>query len=364
MSGVDLWNLIRRVDLAAVLTMLVLMVVGLAFIFSAHYHMGSNMWIKQIVWCAAGLCAFLLAMLYDFKRLRELAYIFYGLSVLLLLLLPFFGKEINSAKSWYDLGVFTLQPSELLKPAMILALAAYLSDPMRNMRNLETVLAALGIFLCPFVLIALQPDPGTASVLIPVVVAMMFIAGLAWRVLGLFFLCGIAATPLAWLMMGARQKNRILTFLDPSSDPTGAGWNLIQSRIAVASGGLDGKGFLQGTQNILGFLPETVAPTDFIFSVITEEMGFIGSAVVLGLFGVMLTSMTRTALRTNDQFGRLIVIGVLALMFSHVTVNVAMTVGLMPIVGLPLPLVSYGGSFMISMMLALGLVQSVHVRRP
>jgi len=158
------------------------------------------------------------------------------------------------------------------------------------------------------------------------------------------------------------QRDRIMVFFDPNADPLGAGWNRLQSEIAVGSGGLWGKGYLQGTQNILGFLPRSVAPTDFIFSVISEEMGFIGSVVVLGLFGLVLWAGIATAAQARDKMGRLLCVGIVAMLFSHVFVNVGMTVGLMPITGLPLPLLSYGGSFMLVVMASLGLVQSVHIR--
>lgn len=167
----------------------------------------------------------------------------------------------------------------------------------------------------------------------------------------------------AWTGLSEYQRDRIKVFLNPDSDPMGAGWNKRQSEIAVGSGGLWGKGFRRGTQNLLGFLPKTVAPTDFIFSVITEELGFAGSALVLGAFAVLLFGGVQSALSGNDRFGRLMCVGVVALLFSHVVVNVSMTIGLMPVTGLPLPLVSYGGSFMVTILAALGMVQSVYIRR-
>lgn len=359
----ELWGLMKRMDVLILLTTIGLLILGVCFIYSAHYHMGSSLWWKQIFWICVGTGVFLAACLYDYRRLKDVAYVIYGVGILLLLGLWVFGFATHSAQSWYNLGFFHFQPSEVMKPAMILALGTYLSEPMRNVRRKEPLMISLGLLSLPFFLIAAQPDLGTAMILVPIAFAMLFVCGLAWRVLGAFTLVGAAMMPLLWMFMKPHQQERILTFLDPSRDPQGAGWNMMQSKIAVASGGLTGKGFLEGTQNILGFLPNTVAPTDFIYSVISEEMGFVGSAVMLFLFGLMLIALTRIALRTKCQFGRLLTIGVLAMVFSHVTINVAMTVGLAPIVGLPLPFVSYGGSFMISMMLALGLVQSVHIRR-
>jgi rod shape determining protein RodA len=214
-----------------------------------------------------------------------------------------------------------------------------------------------------FLLILAQPDLGTAMILPMILLSMLFVAGVPWRMMMVLFLLGLMALPLGWSLARPYQKERILVFLDPDRDPTGAGWNMKQSEMAVGSGGLTGKGIGQGTQNMLGYLPATVAPTDFIFSVIAEEKGFMGSAGTLGLYTLLFGCLARTAVRAGDFFGRLIAVGILTMLSVHVTINVAMTVGLMPIVGLPLPLVSYGGSFVLSMMLALGLVQSVHIRR-
>jgi len=229
-----------------------------------------------------------------------------------------------------------------------------------------------------------QPDLGTALVFVPTAFIMMFVAGVPFRYLGSLAALGVTlvALLLAALFLPARfdaspetqariqeltglsdyQRGRIEVFFHPDKDPLGAGWNKRQSEIAVGSGGLWGKGYLHGTQNILGFLPRSVAPTDFIYSVIAEEEGFFGSLMVLALFGVVLMFGMLTALRTRDAMGRLLCVGVVSLFFCHVFINIAMTVGLMPITGLPLPLLSYGGSFMVIMMSALGIIQSVHIR--
>jgi rod shape determining protein RodA len=196
-----------------------------------------------------------------------------------------------------------------------------------------------------------------------ILLSILFVSGLPWRVLMVLVLLGLMTLPLAWTVARPYQKERILVFLEPDRDPLNAGWNMKQSRMAVGAGGLTGKGFGKVTQNMLGFLPSTVAPTDFIFSVIAEETGYLGSLGILGLYCLLFGCLARTAIRAADFFGRLIAVGILAMLFVHVTINVAMTVGLMPIVGLPLPLVSYGGSFVLSMLLALGLVQSVYIRR-
>ena len=199
--------------------------------------------------------------------------------------------------------------------------------------------------------------------MIPISLAMMFVAGIPMRSLAILTLLGLMMLPVGWFALGDYQKERIMVFFDPARDPHGAGWNKTQSEIAVGSGGMAGKGVLKGTQNILGFLPRTVAPTDFIFSVVAEELGFMGSALTLCLFGALFSAGIRTSIRAPDRFGALLAVGVVAMLFSHVFVNIAMTIGLMPITGLPLPLISYGGSFMLSTMIAIGIVQSVYIRR-
>ena len=358
-----LGQIVTRLDWVALACTLALLLTGVSFIYSAGYQNGSDQWWKQLLYIGLGIPIYLAAALIDVRHLRDLAFLLYFLAIGLLVAVLFFGTEYNGSKSWFAIGPIHLQPSELAKPAMVLALAAYLGEPMRNPRRAGSIAAGLLIIGLPFVLILLQPDMGTGLILPCIGLAMLFVSGLPKRVMATFALGIALAAPLTWPLLKPHQQERIMVFLDPNRDPLGGGWNKLQSEIAVGSGGLTGKGFLQGTQNILGFLPRTVAPTDFIYSVIAEEMGFVGCALVLGLYGVLFIAIARTGLRAQDTFGRLIVVGILARVFAHVTVNVAMTVGLMPIIGLPLPLVSYGGSFVLSILLALGLVQGVYIRR-
>jgi len=356
----------RRLDWVAFACTLALLMTGLLFIISAGNDAPGvplirKQGFKQLVFIAAGVPMYLVVAWIDYRKLREYAGFIYAGCLLLLAGVLVFGVEINGSKSWYDLKVFLFQPSEVAKIALILLLASYLGDPLRNTRHPRVIFTALGIGGACFLLILIQPDLGTAMILPCVMVAMLFVAGLPWRILGVLLLLGVMALPLAWTVAKPYQKERVLVFLDPDRDPLGQGWNRKQSEMAVGSGGLSGKGFGQGTQNLLGFLPATVAPTDFIFSVIAEEKGFIGVSLVIGLYCVLFLSLARTALRASDLVGRLLAVGILTMVFVHETINVAMTIGLMPIVGLPLPLVSYGGSFVLSMLLALGLAQSVHI---
>lgn len=354
---------LTRLDWVSLACTLLLLACGVLFIYSAGHGRASTQWIRQILFVGLGIPVYLGAALFDYRKLRDWCVPFYVVGVLLLIGLFFFGHSVHGAHRWYNLRVMLFQPSEVTKLAVIVLLATWFSDPLRNTRATMSMVTPLLLTLLPFFLIAAQPDVGTAFILLCVFGAVYFAAGAPWRVLGMLALVGLLSLPVAWTLLRPYHRERIMEFLDPDTDPLGRSWNRRQSEIAVGSGGLHGKGFMEGTQNILGFLPTTVAPTDFIYSVIAEEKGFVGSAAVLTLYNVLFIATARTALRGPDVFGRLMTVGILAMFSTHVLINVAMTIGLMPIIGLPLPLVSYGGSFILSMMLALGLVQSVYVRR-
>jgi len=366
------WDQIRlalkRIEWISFFSMSVLTVVGIFFIYSACYR-GDGVPVnpyyrKQMFWLVLGFMVFFSLVIIDYRRWAEQAWVIYALGLVLLLLVFIIGTKINNAYRWISFFGFQVQPSEFAKIATIIFLARFLGGrPTRVIPSLGMLFQALLIVGFPFLLIMKEPDLGTAMVLIPVVIVMLFIAGLPMRYFGMLGLGGLLMLPLAWFSLGHYQKERLLVFFDPGRDPLGTGWNKIQSQIAVGSGGLFGKGYLEGTQNVLGFLPRTVAPTDFIYSVIGEEAGFIGSVIIILLFSGVLFGCLRAATRSRDRFGRLLAAGVATMLFSHVFVNIAMTIGLMPITGLPLPLISYGGSFTISIMASLGLVQSVYVRR-
>ncbi|MBU0679565.1 MAG: rod shape-determining protein RodA [Verrucomicrobia bacterium] len=367
MDWTSIYRKIRRADWMLALAVLFLLVLGVLFIYSACYRSDavpvSSFYKKQIVWAVVGiLCFFGLAVI-DYNKGKELAWALYASALVLLIVVLVSGKVVYGARRWLDLFGIRVQPSEFAKIATILVLARHLSRPGRNLREARTMFVALLIAAVPFLLILKEPDLGTAAMLLPVTLVMAYVAGVPARAIGLLVVIGIFLLPVGWLGLGGYQQERILVFFDPGRDPLGAGWNKIQSEIAVGSGGLLGKGYLKGTQNVLGFLPRTVAPTDFIFSVIAEETGFLGSALILALYAAVLAAGLRTSLVARDKFGRLVVVGVMTMLFAHVFVNIAMTVGLMPITGLPLPLISYGGSFMVCTMISLGLVQSVYVQR-
>ena len=360
-------RLLSRMDWSFILAMIALLFVGISFIYSASFRSEDApvgpFYHKQILWGIVGLLCFLFMVLFDYHNLRNWAWWLYVLGNILLVMVLFFGIKVYGAYRWLNVFGVNIQPSEFAKLATLLALARFLGRPGRNLDESKTTIQAMLIMALPFFLIVKEPDLGSAAMLLPLVFLMMFAAGVPLRILGSILVLGILFLPLGWFIMGDYQQERVLVFLDPSRDPLGSGWNKIQSAIAVGSGGFSGKGFLNGTQNVLGFLPRTVAPTDFIYSVIAEETGFVGSMLLFSLYATLLVAGVRAAVRARDTFGRMLAVGVTSLLFCHVFVNIAMTIGLLPITGLPLPLISYGGSFMVSTMIGLGIVQSVYVRR-
>ncbi len=367
---------LRRFDWTILGVILTLLISSCVFIFSAEYQSGNEMLagktLRQIIWGTLGTGIYFTVAYFDYRKLKEIHWWIYACA-LLLLVVVFFCPEKSNAHRWIPMPGFDLQPSELAKIAVVLSLAAWLGSPATDVEEWITFVKAAVLSATPFFLIMLEPDLGTAMVLVPVTIIVLVIANLPLRPILTLIGVGIVAVIVlaVWLrflpdtcpILTDYQKSRILVYLNVTQDPLGAGWNKLQSQIAVGSGGLFGKGYLKGTQNILGFLPRTVAPTDFIYSVIAEETGFVGSSILLILYSTIVVRCMRAAIKAQEIFGRLLAAGVGALIFTHSFINIAMTVGLMPITGLPLPLMSYGGSFMLSTMVALGLVQSVYLRR-
>jgi rod shape determining protein RodA len=369
MNWSQIGNSLRRMDWSMIIAIAALLVIGIFFIYSAVNRNDdlpvAPFYEKQMVWALVGLGCFLMLVLTDYHRFRDAAWWLYvvGLVLLVLVLIPGVGKKVYGAYRWLNLFGIQVQPSEFGKLATLIVLARFLGRPGRDVQSPRCMFQVLMIIGVPFLLIVKEPDLGTAMMLVPVAFFMMFVAGVPVKYLAGLIGIGILLMPFAWFGLDDYQKERILVFFDAGRDPLGAGWNKIQSEIAVGSGGFSGKGYLKGTQNVLGFLPRTVAPTDFIYSVIAEEMGFLGSLGLLALYSLVLAAGARAALEARDKMGRMLAVGVTSLLFCHVFVNIAMTIGLLPITGLPLPLISYGGSFMVSTMIGLGIVQSVYVRR-
>jgi rod shape determining protein RodA len=293
----------------------------------------------------------------DFRFWSNLAYLFYAFSLVALIIVGLLGTIKLGAQRWIDLYFFTFQPSELMKLALILALAKYYSLlSALETRDIKCHILPIFFVVLPSVLVAKQPDLGTAGLLFCVGFVVIFLAGFPKKILFIFMAAFIGICPLGWFFLHDYQKNRILTFLAPDRDPLGAGYNILQSKIAIGSGHIWGQGFLRGTQSKLNFLPEK--NTDFIFTTIAEESGFIGAFLMLCLFLVLCHYFFWAASETRTKFSKLLCYGLGTLVFLHVFVNIAMVTGLLPIVGIPLPFLSYGGSSMITFMISCGLVMS------
>ena len=309
---------------------------------------------------AFGLLVMITVALVDIRFWFRWAYAFYGLAFAMLIGVEVVGELNKGAQRWIDLGLFQLQPSEVMKIGLVLCLARYFhSAYLDEVKRVSFLLTPLACIALPAVLVLKQPDLGTSLMLIACGGALLFLAGVRLWKFALAFGAVAAALPIAWTGLRDYQRQRVLTFLDPETDPLGAGYHIIQSKIALGSGGLWGKGFLQGSQAQLSFLPEK--QTDFAFTMLAEETGFFGAVVVLLLCLAVVALSLIVALRCGHQFGRLLAMGVAVNFFLYVMINVAMVTGLIPVVGVPLPMISYGGTAMITTLFGFGLVLSVDV---
>ena len=336
--------------------------IGFAMLYSAANGRFDPWASRQIMRFAVGLTVMLAVAVVDLRFWLKHAYTVYAVTFALLIFVEVAGDIGMGARRWIDLGVFQLQPSEVMKVALVLALARYfhrlgVEEVGRPMRLAWPVL----LVLAPALLVLRQPDLGTAGMLLLVGAAMLFVAGVRLWKFALVGLAGIGAVPVAWSLLRDYQRQRILTFFNPENDPLGAGYHILQSKIAFGSGGLFGKGFLQGTQSHLSFLPER--QTDFIFTMLAEEFGLAGGLVLLGLYLLLFIYGFAIALRSRNHFGRLVAIGVTANLFLYVFINAAMVMGLIPVVGVPLPLISYGGTAMMTVLVGCGLAMSAYVHR-
>ena len=347
-----------------VILVLLLGAFGIFAIYSATWMRDHDFWSRQLVWLAVGLIVCVFVSLTDYQWVRTGALPLYIAGLLGLLITHFFGETVYGARSWLNLGFMNFQPSQLAILAAIMVMALFLSD-------YESMPAPLRIALCgviaaaPWVLILIQPDLGSSLVWMPVILAMLYAARIPARYLITMILLALAMIPLM-VNFGLRpyQRQRIVTFLDPDLDPRGAGWTINQSLTAIGSGGWDGKGFkAPNTLNELGFLPSTIVHNDFIFSVIGEQHGFIGGFLLLAAFMLLCGFGLYIALRAKDDFGRLLAVGLTTLLFTHTFMNIGMTIGVTPITGLPLPLISYGGSFLLTVLLSIGVLNSVWIHR-
>lgn len=344
------------------LLLLLIASMGFAMLYSVAEGSFSPWALRQAARFAVGAAIMISVAMVDLRLWMRLAYPLYGVALVMLIAVEVIGFVGMGAQRWLNLGFVSVQPSEIMKVTLILALARYFHgltlDEASRFRNL---LIPLGLVGMPVALVVLQPDLGTAILLMATGAVILFSAGLRWRY---FIIAGagvLAAIPVVWSRLHDYQRNRVLTFLDPERDPLGAGYHILQSKIALGSGGIFGKGFMEGTQSQLNFLPEK--HTDFIFTMLGEELGLVGGLVLLALYFVVLMFSLNVALQCRNQFGRLVAIGVSMTFFFYVFINTSMVMGLLPVVGVPLPLVSYGGTAMLSLMFAFGLLMSVHIHR-
>ena len=368
--GVFNWDYLQIISLGC------LAAVGLIFIYSIGEQIGSDaaavFFEKQIQWLCAGSVLWAAAAFVDVKSrvFSLLSILFYIVTVILLALVLVVGTEVFGATRWLSFFGFRLQPSEFAKPALALMLGVIFSQLSVN--SLKGFLLGAAVTAVPFLLILKEPDLGSAAILIPVYIGIVFVSKLRWK----YVLLSAAA---ALLVGGAAvaneamkfkpllkdyQRDRIMVFLNPDRDRLNRGYNAYQARIAVGSGNWTGKGIGQGTQNKLGFLPHTVSNNDFIFSVIAEETGFGGCTLLLAGYFLLLISVLRTAVLAGDPIGRSFAVGIGIVLFSHIFINIGMSIGITPVTGLPLPMVSYGGSSLMTTMASMGLLQAIYHRRP
>jgi rod shape determining protein RodA len=391
-----------RVDTPQLLAVLALMVISVAFVFSAttmNESDGALAWyrqtyFKQIVWFGVGLSMAVAVCLADYHTLSRWAFVAYWISILTLVavIIPGIGTMRNYARRWIDLGPFFFQPSEFAKLAVILAQAHFLSRPMDELRQRKVFWRSIGLMALPILLIMKEPDLGSALVLVPTVFAMLYAAGtpreyllqllgIGGIIVALFVADLLFAPPAYRLKIRDYQAGRLLVYFGRDYVDYAGGdlsskertrlreqefkdsYNVTQSMISVGSGGVLGKGWCQGQQNALGFLPQAGKHNDFIFSVIAEEKGFVGSVTVLTLYAVILFTGIRIAGQARDRLGKLLAVGVVTLIFSHVFINIGMTIRIMPVTGVPLPLLSYGGSSVVFSLIAIGILQNVYMYR-
>jgi len=400
MFDADLNERQSRFDQLQIAALIGLMLLGIAFVYSATMvnesvstaPWYSQSWFRQVVWYLLGIGAAAALCVVDYRALARWAFVVYWLSIfsLVLVLIPGIGTTHGwGARRWIDLGPFQGQPSEFAKLAFIFAQAHFLSRPVEELHAPWNFYKALGMMALPFLLILKEPDLGSALVLVPTGLAMLYVAGTPKRylgrlaalvgILGALFLVDVLFAPPNWqIKLEDYQRRRLLVYFGKDYAPSGApkaeierlhrqqfddSHNVRQALISVGSGGLTGKGWRKGTQNALGYLPRLVAHNDFIFSVIAEEKGFVGSVAVLTLYAVVLFTGIRIAGQARDRLGKLLAVGVVTLLFSHVFINIGMNIRIMPVTGVPLPLLSYGGSSVLGSLIAMGMLQNVYIHR-
>lgn len=352
----------QNISFSFVMLILMLAGMGVIMLYSAANGHWSPWALNQLMRFGLGFAVMIVLALIDVRFFMRYAYLFYFLTLALLVVVEVGGHVGMGAQRWINLGFMKLQPSELMKIAMVLALARYFhSSSLQSIETTKGLIAPTLMVLFPAFLVMTQPDLGTALMLIFTAGAMFFAVGVQLWKFGVILLGALITMPIAWNLLHDYQQNRVLTFLNPERDPLGAGYHIIQAKIALGSGGVFGKGFLKGTQSHLNFLPEK--HTDFIFTMLSEEFGMIGAVFVVLINVLLIAYCFAFALRSTSYFGKLAAIGLATNFFLYVMINISMVLGLIPVVGVPLPLISYGGTVILSVMAGFGIILSVNINR-
>ena len=359
-------RLLQNFDWVMLAAVLVVALLGLLNLYSASYlnkGFGTSVFVKQIYYFLLGLVVIIGIILVDYKVLIKWSYPLYAVTIFLLLAALFFGGEVAGTQRWIKIGFFRLQPSEPAKLMLVIVLASYYFRKDTGVGfTIRELALPIGLTLVPFLLILKQPDLGTAMMLAFIFVSLTLFVKLKWSTLATMAGFGLALIPLAWqFYLKPYQRQRVLTFFNPESDPLGSGYHIAQSKIAVGSGATFGKGYIQGTQAQLDFLPER--HTDFAFSVWAEEWGFVGSVFLLACYFFIILWGMNVALSARDKFGVLLAFGVVGLLFWQAFINLGMVLGLLPVVGMPLPLFSYGGSSLLTTLAGVGILMNIRMRR-
>lgn len=353
---------LQNISFSYVMFILMLAGIGVTMLYSAANGNWSPWALNQLMRFGLGFAIMIVLALTDIRIIMRYAYIFYFAVLILLIIVEITGHIGMGAQRWINLGFIKLQPSELMKIALVLALARYFhSTSLQSIESIRGIIPPLLMLLFPAFLVMTQPDLGTALMLVFSAGAIFFVVGVQLWKFGAVILGALVMMPIAWHFLHDYQQNRVLTFLNPERDPLGAGYHIIQSKIALGSGGVFGKGFLKGTQSHLNFLPEK--HTDFIFTMLSEEFGLVGATLVVFLNILIIAYSYSFALKSSSYFGKLLAIGLATNFFLYIAINMAMVLGLIPVVGIPLALISYGGTVILSVMASFGIILSVYINR-
>lgn len=363
-------RLIKNFDWITFLIVMSLAIIGIMTIYSATrppLGVGEHpdFYLKQVLWLLISTGVLFVVVSFDYIWLYRISYPLYGLGLFLLLIVLFGGRTSMGAQRWLSIGPISFQPSEFFRIFFIIVFSSYLTNMGRNSVDKISMKSLFMFGILPLILLIKQPDLGTAILLMSLFVVLSLSKGISKKIITVIIIIGLISIPflghIFWEGLKDYQKNRLIAFIDPDVDPAGIGYHINQSKISVGSGGFFGKGYLKGTQGPLRFLPEK--HTDFIFAVFAEEWGFMGSIVLLGIYLMLFLRGLDTAMRAKDEFGRLTAIGITAMFFVYFCVNIGMALGIMPVVGVPLPFVSYGGTALLSNFIAAGILISIRTRR-